>query len=238
MPRKSGAPSTVPGKGEIRRDRLMVFAQAYRRCWNATTAAIEAGYAEKSAHVIGCNMLARDDVQQELARLAIESEREHQLSAGQILQALSEIAYSDVTEVVRFVKVVNGRYVVALRDMPLLPLAVRRTIASFKVDATTGAVEVKFWSKTKALELLAKHAGLLNEVVKHEHTFSQEALDRMDDQTLLETTRAEAERYERHLAAMARVRRAVGELPPAEEPTNSPRTASTPSPRGAKGRGE
>ena len=214
----------------------MVFVQAYRRTWNGREAAMEAGYAEASAVVTASKLLARDDVQQELARLAIEAQREHQVSAGAILQAISEIAYLDPAEVVRYVRHEGGRYIVGFRDLPLMPLHVRRAIRSVKLDPKTGAVEIRWWDKGKALELLAKHAGLLQEVVKHEHTFAREALDAMDDHELLESTRAETARYERHLAAIARTRHAVGALPPAKSTTNSSRTASTPSPKGAKGR--
>ena len=219
---------------KLRADKVERFCQVYRETWSGTKAALACGHTPKSAAASASEMLLRDDVQQELARLAMDAAREHRISAGAILEAISEIAYGDVTDTLRKVRMVNGRYVVALQDLMTLPKSVRRTISSVKLNET-GAVELKFWSKTSALEMLARHAGLLNEVVKHEHSFDRETLDRMDDQTLLETTRAQAERYERHVAAMAKVRRAVGELPPASDTTKSPRSGSTPSPEGAKG---
>jgi len=221
-----------------------MFAAAYRRTWSATKAAIEVGYSPKSAAVSGWDMLQRGDVQEELARLAIEAQREFRTSAGEVLRAISEIAMLDPAEVFQHMQAKNGRFYSTIHDIHVMPLHVRRAISSIKVvreNRTAGdgkqddVVEVKFWNKVAALELLAKHAGLLKDVVQHEHIVRVEELERLDDRALGAHIQAQAERWRRHLEARERARVAVGALPPAPLATKSLRSGSTPSPRGAKG---
>ena len=48
------------------RDRQRVFIEEYLKCWNATKAALAAGYSPKTARVIGSENLTKPDILAEI----------------------------------------------------------------------------------------------------------------------------------------------------------------------------
>lgn len=72
------------------------FVNAYLTCWNATKAAIAAGYSEKTARQIGSENLAKPDIASRVrARIA-----ENAMSADEVLARLADQARGDVGELV------------------------------------------------------------------------------------------------------------------------------------------
>lgn len=94
--------------------------------------------------------------------------KSEELTALRVLEEFRRLGFSDIGELFDD----QGR----LRPLQELPKAVRAAIASVKVTKKNLAagdgvmddvVEVKLWDKTKALNDLAKHFGLLTEKIEH-----------------------------------------------------------------------
>lgn len=91
-------------------------------------------------------------------------QRDHELTAARTLEEIRRIGLSDIGEMFDS----NGH----LRPLQDLPREARAAIASVKVskkNLTAGdgivedVVEIKLWDKIRALEMAAKHHGLLVE---------------------------------------------------------------------------
>lgn len=77
-------------------------------------------------------------------------------SVDRIVQELERLSFSDLTEAIEFRR--NKIYV---KDLKKLPPEVRACISSLK--STKDGVEVKFYNKTPALEMLMRHKGMFKE---------------------------------------------------------------------------
>lgn len=74
------------------------FTESYLTCWNATKAAIDAGYSERSARKQGCRLSANVDIQ------AVIQERlaELKMSANEVLARLSDHACGSLAPFMQF----------------------------------------------------------------------------------------------------------------------------------------
>jgi phage terminase small subunit len=78
------------------------FCLYYVKFFNATQAAINAGYAKTSAHVEGCRLLKNDKVRAEIKRLKSAMAAELFVEAEDILMLYFKIAFGDIGEYVTF----------------------------------------------------------------------------------------------------------------------------------------
>ena len=77
-------------------DRQNAFISEYLQCWNATQAALKAGYSAKTAYSIGSENLKKPEI-----RAAIEQRlTEMAMSANEALARLAEQARADMTDFV------------------------------------------------------------------------------------------------------------------------------------------
>ena len=74
------------------------FVREYLNDFNATQAAIRAGYSPKGASVQGARLLANAKVQAEVERLSKDKDDELGLSNERILHKLAQIGFSDDEE--------------------------------------------------------------------------------------------------------------------------------------------
>ena len=81
--------------GKVDRRRAL-FCREYLIDLNATQAAIRAGYKPSNAATYGLRMLAREDVQAEIARLQAERAERTGMKADAVLREVSQIAFADV----------------------------------------------------------------------------------------------------------------------------------------------
>jgi phage terminase small subunit len=89
-----GRQSLVPiGRvGETVNNRQRIFVDEYLKCFNATKAAILAGYSENTARAIGSENLTKPDIKSEIdARIA-----ESHMSADEALKLMAEQARGDI----------------------------------------------------------------------------------------------------------------------------------------------
>lgn len=92
------------------------------------------------------------------------------VTRARVEEELRHIALSDPLNAFERVKKGSQRF--RLRDLNEMPPEVRRCIASIKVrtenlkagdDAQDTTVEIRFWDKIKALELIGKYLGMFKE---------------------------------------------------------------------------
>jgi phage terminase small subunit len=155
------------------------FVAEYLKDLNGTQAATRAGYsagtAESQASTLLRNPKVRAAVDEALERRAERVE----VKTDDILRELLRLATTDIGQAFDE----EGR----LKPLHAMPVAVRRAISGIETEELFegGGAErvrignvrkVKFWDKTKALELLGKHLKLFTDKVEHSVDQTLEAL--------------------------------------------------------------
>jgi phage terminase small subunit len=146
------------------------FVREYRIDLNATQAAIRAGYSKNGADVQGVRLLGNARIKAEILQHTSKALEKKELTAERILNELSKIAFCNVLNYYDD----NGelRPIAELREECGPEIAGLETIiknAAAGDGKTDRVLKVKTWDKPKALEVLAKHFGLLQEKVEHVH---------------------------------------------------------------------
>lgn len=139
------------------------FIEDYLIHGNATRAAVNAGYSEKTARIIGFENLTKPNIASEIERRL----KERSMGKDEVLDRIADIARADMEEFLD-------------RSVPGFPMfdfdkadkaGKLHLIKKYKV--TRQGVEVQFYDKLHALELMAKHHALLTERTE-EHVFTWE----------------------------------------------------------------
>jgi phage terminase small subunit len=166
-------PTLEPGATAKRNDRRPLFVKELlsdpKR--NAKQAAIRAGYLPKSAHVTGMNLMKNKWVLAEIARA--DAPRLHRLdvTAERVLRELAAIGFADMGDYLDFDE--HGGVSLNFAKMPegatkAIMEVTQETVWSGKGENALPKTITKFklQPKTPALDLLARHLGIL--VQKHE----------------------------------------------------------------------
>lgn len=145
------------------------FVDEYMVDFNATQAAIRAGYKAKTAHVIGAENLRKPKIAEEIARRQKDLQRRTEISQDRVVKELARIAFADASDYACI-----ETYMYENKDGTLSPLQVvspkdtgalsddqRAAIAGIKQGAN--GIEIKLHDKIKALELLGRHIGMFND---------------------------------------------------------------------------
>jgi len=166
------------------------FIHAYLSHWNATKAAIDAGYAERSAASIGSENLRKPEIQAAIqARLA-----ELTMSADEVLVRISDHARGDMSD---FLTIAEEDVVIEQHINGVLTTTetVRRPVARFDLEKAEKAGKlhlIKSYSLTDkglraelydahaALSLLAKIHGLLIDRTETTIDFIGDAAESLD----------------------------------------------------------
>lgn len=138
------------------------FVEEYVIDFNATQAAIRAGYSEDSAGDIGYENLRKPEIVKAVEQKQTELRDKAALSAGQVIDELRSLAFWNVQT---FVDEQNG-----IRKLADLSLGKTRPVLGIKVkesflpDGTREVTtELKFHDKRGALVDLGKHLGIFKE---------------------------------------------------------------------------
>lgn len=140
-----------------------LFVEEYLIDLNATQAAIRAGYSPETANEQGSRMLANVSIRNEIDKRMAERSRRTGINQDRILMELAKIA------LVNPEKVVNFDEATIREDAQPEDLA---AIASVKVkrfptkDGEGIEREIKFYDKTKALDLAGRHLGMFKDKVE------------------------------------------------------------------------
>lgn len=145
------------------------FVQEYLVDLNATAAAKRAGYSEKSAARIAVELLNKTQVSEAIKKAIDKRQSRTEITQDRVLQELASIGFAKGTD---YASIVSG--VVLVHDSDQLTEQQKAAIVSIK--QTKEGVEIKLADKYKALELLAKHLGLLTEKVGYEDEMEDDPL--------------------------------------------------------------
>lgn len=172
-------------------EKQQLFVHEYIKDLNGTKAAIRAHYAEDSAHVQASRMLSYAKVQNAIAELKAQRNKQLNVDAGYVLQRLLDVDQLDVADILD-----NSG---AIKPVNEWPKEWRQNISSFEVASDgqgTSVVKLKFPDKVKNLELIGKHidvaAWTSNQTIDLNATLKAEVAtisDLMDDLSDDETTR-------------------------------------------------
>ena len=133
------------------------FVAEYLIDLNATAAAVRAGYSGKRSAEIGYQLLQKTPVQAAIQEALQAREKRTLITQDRVLAELGKIGFSDLKDFVEF-----GSGGVTLREDADVDGAV---IAEVSETATQlgSSKKIKLHDKMKALELLARHMGMLND---------------------------------------------------------------------------
>lgn len=137
-------------------DRQEKFLHEYLLDFNATQAAIRAGYSAKTAAAAASRLLRNVNVQKRLKELQDEIYSASKLDKQDIIKELANIAFYDVNDYLE----VKGSVMMSLRDIEQLPSNKRKAIKTIR-NGKYG-VQIEFDSRTKALEMLMEYFGMKN----------------------------------------------------------------------------
>ncbi len=143
--------------------RMFVAHLLCEKNFHAPNAALAAGY--KNPAQAAFALLRNKTVCEEIARELQKRIDRTQVTRDRVIYELAAIAFSNIQNILKDDD--------SLRKLSSLPENVARSISSIKVQYRTefedGAPvkvaikEIKFWDKGKALELLARHLGMIDE---------------------------------------------------------------------------
>lgn len=138
------------------------FVNEYLKSFNATQAAIAAGYSEKTAYAIGSENLRKPEILAELERIY----RENTMSADEVLYHLTTIARGDFADLVDRFGDIDLDKAVEMGKSNLIRKVKRKTIVTANDETGEGSdileSELEAYDRLKALELLAKYHDLIN----------------------------------------------------------------------------
>lgn len=133
------------------------FIDEYFHDWNATQAAIRAGYSEKTAYSSGQRLLKHVEIAAEIERRISE----RSMSADEVLQRLGDQARGTVAD---FVDVAGRLAIINLEKAE--EAGKLHLIKKLKYNAQ-GTPEIELYDAQAALQLLGRHYGLFTDKVEH-----------------------------------------------------------------------
>ncbi len=154
------------------RTRQRVFVEEYLKSWNATQAAIKAGYSPRSAASIGWENLRKPEIQAEIER-RIEQEV---MSDKEVLLRLAQQARAEYAEFIR----PDGSL-----DLETLKAQGKAHLIK-SIKRTRYGLQIEFHDAQKALIQLARYQGLYVKKAEGGGTFTFTAEDAREAQRLLQ----------------------------------------------------
>lgn len=130
------------------------FVDEYLKCFNATQAALRAGYSEKTAYSIGHENLNKPEIKAELSRIY----RENVMPPEEVLHHLTEIARGDIDAIIDRFGNLDIDKARELGRSNLIKSVKQRTITG--EDSDIHEHEIGMYDRLKALDLIAKHYQL------------------------------------------------------------------------------
>lgn len=141
-------------------DKQEMFVNEYLQCFNATRAAIAAGYSGKTARAIGCENLTKPDIASRIREHFVKSA----MDRDEVLHHLAEIARGNMDDLVDS----NGNPDIAKaranKSTRLIKKIRTRSITTEESDITESEIEMH--DRVRALELLGKHYKLFTDKIE------------------------------------------------------------------------
>jgi len=128
--------------------------------FNAAAAARAAGYSEKTARFIGCELLTKPNVKEELRKVVKRKLSEVDMLTLEWLHQVKSIATTDIRKAVTWnegdVSLVSSE---SIDDVTALAISE----VSQTVSRDGGSIKIKMHDKNKALDLLGKYLAILSD---------------------------------------------------------------------------
>jgi len=152
-------------------NRRELFCKEYLVDFNATQAAIRAGYSKRTAGPAACRLLKNVKIQQTLSTEIAKRAEELEFTAGEAIARLVRIARSNIKNYVSF-----GPGGVRLKDSEDIPDDLAYCIEAVSETETKegGSRRFKLCDKLRALELLGKHLILFDRNAERDKTSPEE----------------------------------------------------------------
>ena len=131
-----------------------LFIREYLVDYNATQAAIRAGYTIPSAGMMGCTLLKKPKIKAKLQEVLENKADKLAVKADEIVELLRLIAFSDMGDYFHYDDAGEQR----MRDLKDIPPEKRKAIKEVKVYK--GVVTFKLEDRLRAIELLGKYLGM------------------------------------------------------------------------------
>ncbi|MEK4355183.1 terminase small subunit [Paenibacillus sp. FSL R5-0475] len=161
-------------------DKQRMFVLEYMRDFNATRAALAAGYSKRAAYSIGWENLRKPEIQAEITRLKDQMVGELGLSVHRVIAEYLKIAFADTTDYVDFgtteepVIGIDGPTYDEEGDPVTKTVSFVHFKSAYEVDGTLisevkqgrDGVSIKFYDKMRALKELEKYLGYMDEETK------------------------------------------------------------------------
>jgi len=151
------------------------FVNEYLKDLNATQAAIRAGYSEKTAHVQGPRLLGNVSIKAAVDAAIARRNKRLEVSQDKVIRELAKIALADIKHYLSY-RTEKTQVGVDEEGNPVFDYRpVIELVPSENVDGTIiqevslsqkGIFTFRLQDKLKALELLARHLGMLNDRVQ------------------------------------------------------------------------
>jgi len=129
------------------------FVREYAKDWNATQAAIRAGFAPKAAGSQAAQLLVNPKVAKEITVIKARLAKRAEVRAERVLVELKSLAHANLLDYAEW-----GNCGVRLKESTALTRA--KAAGLVEVRQTKDGVVIKLANKVQALELLGKHIGL------------------------------------------------------------------------------
>lgn len=149
-------------------EKQRLFCIYYIKCFNATKAAIKAGYSKNSAGEQGYQLLQKPSIKNEIQRLKQNKLNRAMLSEDDIFQKYIDIAFADITDYLEFTsKEVQGEFGPYTKNIVKLKNS-NELDGSLISEITEGkdGIKIKLQDKMKALQWLSDRMDLLSTQVK------------------------------------------------------------------------
>lgn len=111
---------------------------------------------DNTAAVNGSKILRNTKVKEEIEKRMKEREKRTEITQDKVIKELANLAFTDRTDIVT---ITSGRAII--QDFDDLTPEQRACIAGVK--ETKFGIEVSFYGKEKALEMLGRHLGMFND---------------------------------------------------------------------------
>ncbi len=136
-----------------------LFVEEYLKDLNGTQAYIRAGYKVKNenvAAVYASKLLRKPKVQEKIQKAMAEREKRTEITQDRVLKEIANLAFTDRTGIVNLK---NNSLIIKNFD----ELSEEQKACISGVKETKYGIEVTFYNKEKALEMLGRHLGMFTE---------------------------------------------------------------------------
>nr|DAM43624.1 MAG TPA: Terminase small subunit [Caudoviricetes sp.] len=145
------------------------FVDEYLVDFNATQAAIRAGYSKKTAAFIGAENLKKPKIAEEIARRQKDLQRRTEVTQERVVKELARIAFANIADYLHVETQTRTKddgtevtyQTVMFSETQELSADQRAALAVVK--QSVNGFELKLHDKIKALELLGRHIGMFND---------------------------------------------------------------------------